>query len=123
MKNAGLSEAEARRRFYAVDHDGLLVRRHGRTSSRTAAVSASRAAIANWQLERPDHISLLDVVRNAKPTLLIGVSGQAGTFTEEVVRAMAPHVERPVIFPLVESHLSLRGDAGGPGEVDGRSRA
>jgi malate dehydrogenase (oxaloacetate-decarboxylating) len=43
---------------------------------------------------------LLDVVRNAKPTTLIGVSGQAGAFTEKVVRAMAGAVERPVIFPL-----------------------
>jgi malate dehydrogenase (oxaloacetate-decarboxylating) len=56
--------------------------------------------VANWELERKDHISLLDVVRNAKPTTLIGVSGQAGAFTEEVIRAMAAFVERPVIFPL-----------------------
>jgi len=40
------------------------------------------------------------VIRNARPTVLIGVSGQPGMFTEEVVRAMAREVERPVIFPL-----------------------
>jgi len=43
---------------------------------------------------------LLDVVRNARPTILIGVSGQPGTFTEAIVRAMAEHVDRPIIFPL-----------------------
>jgi len=48
-----------------------------------------RSAVANWGLEDKDHISLLDVVRNAKPTTRIGVSGQAGAFTEEVIRAMA----------------------------------
>jgi malate dehydrogenase (oxaloacetate-decarboxylating) len=45
-------------------------------------------------------IALLDVVRHAKPSVLIGVSGQAGAFTEEAVREMAKYSERPVIFPL-----------------------
>jgi malate dehydrogenase (oxaloacetate-decarboxylating) len=43
---------------------------------------------------------LTDVIRHVQPTVLIGVSGQAGAFTEEAVREMARHVERPVIFPL-----------------------
>ena len=99
MKNAGLSEAEARRHFYAVDKDGLLV--EGMPDIRPAQQPfvQPRSAIANWKLDN-DHISLLDVVRNAKPTTLIGVSGQAGAFTEEVIRAMAASVDRPVIFPL-----------------------
>jgi hypothetical protein len=63
-----------------------------------AAVLVPRSP--HWDLEHKDRVSLLDVVRNAKPTALIGVSGQAGAFTEEVVRAMAGAVERPVIFPL-----------------------
>ena len=100
MKNAGLSEVEARRRFYAVDKDGLLV--EGMEGIRPAQqqLVQPRSAIANWQLEHTDNISLLDVVRNAKPTTLIGVSGQARAFTDEVIRAMAAAVERPVIFPL-----------------------
>jgi len=66
---------------------------------------------------------LLDVVRNAKPTTLIGVSGQAGAFTEKVVRAMAGAVERPVIFPL--SNPTSRSEAK-PVDLlkwDGRPRA
>jgi malate dehydrogenase (oxaloacetate-decarboxylating) len=51
-------------------------------------------------LQKPGEIGLFDVVTNAKPTVLIGVSAQAGAFTEPVIRAMAQHVERPVIFPL-----------------------
>ena len=100
MKDAGLSEAEARRRFYAVDKEGLLV--EGTPGMRPAQepFAQPRSAIATWKLEDDDHISLLDVVKNAKPTTLIGVSGQAGAFTEEVIRTMAASVERPVIFPL-----------------------
>ena len=60
-----------------------------------------REAVAGWTLQKPGEIGLLDVAsNNAKPTVLIGVSGQAGAFTEPVVRTMAQHVERPVIFPL-----------------------
>ena len=100
MKNAGLSEAEARHRFYAVDKDGLLVDGMAEIRPAQQPFVQPRSAIANWQLVHADHISLLDVARNARPTALIGVSGQAGAFTEAVVRAMAAAVERPVIFPL-----------------------
>jgi malate dehydrogenase (oxaloacetate-decarboxylating) len=100
MVQAGLSEAEARRRFYAVDRDGLLV--EGTPSNREAQrpFIRSRSDVASWKLQSPETISLLDVMINAKPTTLIGVSGQQGAFTEEVIRAMAQMVKRPVIFPL-----------------------
>ena len=100
MKNAGLSEAEAHHRFFAIDKDGLLV--EGMAARRPAQEPfvQPRSAIANWKLEDEDHISLLDVIKNAKPTTLIGVSGQSGAFTEEAIRAMAATIERPVIFPL-----------------------
>jgi malate dehydrogenase (oxaloacetate-decarboxylating) len=59
-----------------------------------------KGAVAGWTLSHPDKIGLLDVVQNARPTVLIGVSGQAGAFSEPVVRAMAATNKRPVIFPL-----------------------
>ena len=100
MKNTGVSESEARRRFFAVDKDGLLV--EGMADMRPALQPfvQPRSVISNWKLEHKDRISLLDVVKNAKPTTLIGVSGQAGAFTEDVIRAMAAAGDRPVIFPL-----------------------
>lgn len=100
MQNARLTPAEARRRFYAVDKDGLLL--DGMCGIRPAQqpLVQPRSAVADWKLDRPDHVGLLDVIRNAKPTALIGVSGQAGAFNEDVVRAMAAGTERPVIFPL-----------------------
>ncbi len=100
MIDAGLDKAEARRRFYAVDRDGLLV--EGLASNREAQrpFIRSRSDVASWKLQSPNTITLLDAMINAKPTTLIGVSGQTGGFTEEVIRAMAQTVKKPVIFPL-----------------------
>ena len=100
MVEAGLSEDEARSRFYAVDRNGLLVEGMTGILPFQEPFVQRRAAIADWTLDHPDRIDLLDVVVNARPTALIGVSGQPGIFSEAVVRAMARNVERPVIFPL-----------------------
>lgn len=100
MVDAGVPLDVARRRFYAIDRDGLLV--DGLPGIRDAQrlFVQSRDAVAGWALDRPDFIGLADVARNARPTVLIGVSGQPGAFTEQAIRAMAAGVERPVIFPL-----------------------
>ncbi len=55
--------------------------------------------VQSWRQPNGE-IALLDVVRHAKPSVLIGVSGQPGAFTEQAVREMAKHSDRPVIFPL-----------------------
>lgn len=100
MKEQGLSEQDARRRVYAFNRHGLLV--EGDASMRASQIPLARRRedVAAWQLSGPGPISLLDTVRNARVTVLVGVSAHPGSFTEEVVRAMASHTERPVIFPL-----------------------
>jgi len=100
MIDAGASKAEARRRFFAVDRNGLIVEGMTDITSAQQPFVQKREAVANWKLHSPGTISLLDVVTNAKPTVLIGVSGQTGAFTEQVVCEMAQNVGRPVIFPL-----------------------
>ena len=100
MTDAGLSDSEAGKRFFMVDRDGLLVDGMDGIASFQQPFLQDKAAIADWKLDHPDRVALLDVVRNAKPTVLIGVSGQAGVFSEPVVRAMAEINKRPVIFPL-----------------------
>ncbi|MFC3651425.1 NAD-dependent malic enzyme [Dyella humi] len=99
MVDAGLSEAQARKAFYLVDRNGLLVEGMEGVTSAQAPFVQSRETVAGWG-DASNHIGLLEVMQRAKPTVLIGVSGQAGAFTEPVVRAMAQNVERPVIFPL-----------------------
>jgi len=100
MVGAGLSEAEARGRFYLVDRDGLLVDDMAGLQPFQAPFVQKRAKIEAWSLASPDRIGLGDVVANARPTVLIGTSGQPSAFHEAVVRAMADRVRRPVIFPL-----------------------
>jgi malate dehydrogenase (oxaloacetate-decarboxylating) len=100
MIEAGVSEQEARRRFFAVDRDGLLVEGMNSITTAQAPFVQSRDAVAGWTLREPGRIELFDVMANARPTTLIGVSGQAGAFTEDAIREMARHVARPVIFPL-----------------------
>src|SRR5580692_7089377 len=100
MVDAGLPEGEARSRFYLVDRDGLLVDSMTGLQSFQAPFAQKRAALSAWILASPDRIGLGDVVANARPTVLIGTSGQPHAFHEAVVRAMADRVRRPVIFPL-----------------------
>lgn len=100
MVDAGASEADARQRFFLVDRNGLLVEGMANITPAQAPFVQNRSAVASWTQESASEISLLDVMRNARPTVLVGVSGQRGAFTETVVRTMAEHAERPVIFPL-----------------------
>lgn len=96
----GLSEKEARSRFFIIDRQGLLLDTMNDLLPFQKPFAQDKNKVASWNCENPYEISLSDVVKNVRPTLLIGVSGQAGAFTEEIVREMAAHVERPVIFPL-----------------------
>ncbi|BEI90859.1 uncharacterized protein CcaverHIS019_0309290 [Cutaneotrichosporon cavernicola] len=100
----GLSHEEASRRFWAVDRNGLLIESMAPTL-RPNQVPYARpdSEVKEWALENPelpDTAQLLDVIRNVKPTILIGTSTATGAFNEEVVREMAKHVERPIIMPL-----------------------
>jgi malate dehydrogenase (oxaloacetate-decarboxylating) len=105
----GLSEEEARKHFYLVDRDGLLMDTMQNLMPFQKPFAQAKNNLQNWQLDNASIISLKDVVHNAKPTLLIGVSGQPGVFTEELIRDMASNVKRPIIFPL--SNPTTRSEA------------
>ena len=100
MTDAGLQQRDAAERFFMVDRDGLLVDGMVDIAAFQKPFVQKQSVAAAWKLDHPDKVALLDVVRNAKPNVLIGVSGQPGAFSEPVVRAMAEHNKRPVIFPL-----------------------
>ncbi len=100
MVKEGLPEAEARSRFYMIDRPGLLHNGISNLLPFQKKLLQSHDKVAGWASDASGEISLLDVMEHAKPTILIGVSGQAGTFTEEAITEMAKHTERPIIFPL-----------------------
>ncbi len=100
MLLSGMSEPEARSHFYVIDRDGLL--HSGRTDldELHQQLAQSPENLNGWDCDVSGAISFADVVRNSKPGVLIGATGQTGAFSEEIIREMAKHVERPVIFPL-----------------------
>jgi malate dehydrogenase (oxaloacetate-decarboxylating) len=97
----GVPDDQARRRFFIVDVNGLLTDDRTDLSAEQRRYAQPAAGLAGWA--RTDDVGpagLADVVANTAPTILIGLSTAAGAFTEPVVRQMAAHTRRPIIFPL-----------------------
>lgn len=99
MVAEGLSDSEARQQIYMVDRFGLLTEGMEGLRDFQHALVQQRQQLSDWQ-HSGDYPSLLDVMHCAKPTILIGVSGQPGLFTEQVIRAMHQYTQQPIIFPL-----------------------
>jgi len=92
----GLSEEEARKHFYMVDKQGLLFDDDKTLTPEQKPFARSRSEFAN-----ADELTSLEAaVKAIHPTILVGTSTQPDTFTESIVKEMAAHTERPIIFPL-----------------------
>ncbi|WP_367295724.1 malolactic enzyme [Levilactobacillus yonginensis] len=96
LKRAGLSENEARKHFYAVDKQGLLFNDTPDLTAAQRDFTRDRSEFDNAD----ELTNLAAVVKTVHPTVMIGTSTQPGTFTEEIVKDMAAHTDRPIIFPL-----------------------
>ena len=96
MVEQGLSEEEAKKRFYLVDRQGLLFEdTEGLTPEQTPfARKRSESTNAN------ELTTLEAAVKSVRPTILVGTSTVPNTFTKEIVQEMAKHTARPIIFPL-----------------------
>lgn len=99
MRAEGLSDEQARSQVFMVDRFGMLT--EGMTGLRDfqQALVQTPQQLKEWQYSG-NYASLLDVMHCAEPGILIGVSGQPGLFTEQVVRAMHQGCKTPIIFPL-----------------------
>ncbi|HAU1192555.1 TPA: NAD-dependent malic enzyme [Legionella pneumophila] len=100
MMNQGLTEQEARSRFYLVDRYGLLHDEMKDLLPFQKGFVRPSASLQNWKLEKKGEITLTDVINNAQPTILLGVSGQPNQFNEGMIKTMLSYCERPIIFPL-----------------------
>ena len=99
MVAEGLSDLEARARIFMVDRFGLITNNQPNLVDFQRPLAQDAVKVQDWT-NSADMISLLDVVQHAKPTVLIGVSGQPGLFTEEIIKTMASHCEHPIVLPL-----------------------
>ncbi|MEW5796661.1 MAG: NAD-dependent malic enzyme [Candidatus Zixiibacteriota bacterium] len=95
----GLSQTEARRRIYAVDINGLLLEGDSADPYQINFLQP-RAAIADWPVDKTRPPRLEDVVKHARITTLIGLSGVAGAFNDTILRALAQNGERPIVLAL-----------------------
>lgn len=91
MVHDGLTSDEAQKRFYIMDQDGLIG--HTREGMTPGQHFFSRDDLR-------DRMSLLEVIKKVKPTMLLGLSASKGAFTQEAVKEMAKYTERPILFPL-----------------------
>jgi malate dehydrogenase (oxaloacetate-decarboxylating) len=96
----GLSDEEARKRFFIVGRYGLVTEKTPNLDTFQLGFRQDSKIIDGWDVAEAGKASLFEVIKNAKATVLVGVSGQPGIFTEEIIREMAKHSERPIIFPL-----------------------
>lgn len=110
LMEAGLSESEARSRFYLVGRHGLLLDDSPYCKDFQAPLLQSPRSIEHWGVDAAAPIDLETVIHHFHPTILIGVSGQPGVFNEAVVRAMASYVQRPIILPLSNPTHRCEGD-------------
>jgi len=100
LKDAGLTEQEARSRFWVVDKDGLLHSGRKDLSAEQAVYAQPETRVSGWPRTFGGHVGLSDVVARIDGTILIGLSTVGGAFSETIVRAMARKTPRPIIFPL-----------------------
>jgi len=99
MISEGASPEQARSQIYMIDRSGLLIESMEGLRDFQSKLCQSLTNINNWNTS-DDIPTLLEVINNAKPDILIGVSGVSGLFTEELIRAMKSHCSLPIVFPL-----------------------
>ena len=99
MVRDGLDEATARNRILVTDSKGLVVAGHEHGNEYKREVAADPALVASWGITG-DLVDLEAVVARHRPSVLVGVTGQPGTFTPGMIEVMASDHERPIVMPL-----------------------
>ncbi|EHJ52223.1 malolactic enzyme [Streptococcus macacae] len=107
MVSEGLSAKEAYKHFYMIDKQGLLFDDMDDLTPEQKPFAKKRSDFAHAS----DMTNLLDVIKAVKPTILVGTSTDAGSFTQEVVEAMCHNTERPIIFPISNPTKKLEATA------------
>ena len=99
MEREGLSREEAKQRVWLIDINGLVTDDMDGLPDYQQEYARPATEVADWA-KTDGKIGLLEVVKQVKPTILIGTSTDHGAFTENVVKALCAGVERPILLPL-----------------------
>jgi malic enzyme len=100
MREAGSTEEEIEASRLVFDSRGLLQEGVEVSDAHKLELVASRDLLTRYGLDAFDHPTPEDVIRQFRPTILIGATAMPGTFTQEMIEEMAKHVERPIVMPL-----------------------
>jgi len=95
----GASPEQARSQIFMVDRFGLLTEGMAELRDFQASLKQSHNALSQWEISG-EYANLVEVLKHSKASILIGVSGQPGLFTEEAIKTMKVHHTKPIIFPL-----------------------
>jgi len=100
MSRSGLSKQEAYGRIWMFNRQGLIHTGMDRLSVAQVPYAQNQEKVLRTGLDATRKISLEEVMEKVKPSVLIGVSGSAGAFSEKAITTMAQFCKRPIIFPL-----------------------
>ena len=100
MVRQGADQEKANRQFWCIDRPGLLTDQTEGLKDFQKPFAREESEVSEWARNQNGGIDFLETVRQVRPTILIGSSTVGGAFTEEIVKEMAKHVEKPVILPL-----------------------
>ena len=100
MTDEGLTEEQARSRFWLINSKGILHSGRKDLTPEQVIYAQPENRVADWPRTNNQNVGLADVVGHIDATILIGLSTVRGAFSETIVREMARKVERPIIFPL-----------------------
>jgi malate dehydrogenase (oxaloacetate-decarboxylating) len=100
MRSAGVREGELSKHVLCLDSKGLVLADRPGLGGHKRDIAADPAVVGGWPAPAGGGFSLLEVVRSFRPTILVGVSGQPGAFTEEVVKQMHRHCSHPIVLAL-----------------------
>ncbi len=99
LEYSGISRADAYNQIFLFDRHGLITE-NVESLDFQAKFIKSNSQISGWDIKDKNNITLLEIVKNSKANLIIGVSAQGGIFTQEVITQMAINTPHPIVFPL-----------------------
>lgn len=99
LMHVGLTREQAKQRIYVLDSRGLILSDREGLEPYKMIFAHDRASLTNWSYAN-ENPNMMDTIRNAKVTALMGLSGQGGSFNQRVIDAVMHNTTRPIVFAL-----------------------